>query len=474
MGAGSNNIVTDGLVYCLDAANKRCYSGSGTTGVDLVEGGTATLVNGTAFSSDKVGVFAFDGTDDRIDQDWSFTLGTGDLTIEFWVKMEGWIIHSQGANVFLSVVDPDVHEELQFGIENSTAQRLAVYLDGGSNGSKTGDGVYSWNLNQWYHLVATRISSTVALYRDGVSLTVATGATNTGDVAAISTFLLGNQYKSTQYKHDFQGEMGPIRIYNKGLTAAEVSQNYEATRSRFAPRIAKRGMNLNFDAGDPASYAGGTTTWKDTANGLTTVFHNMDATNFNSSNGGYFAFDGTDDWMSVPYSPLFQGDIADQGTFAAWFNIDEAGDDADPNIGIWGAGRNGGKMTWTMFQYDSDKKIGFGAYLGGSWGSPGITDSALSYDTWYYVVFTWDKANTQVKSYVNGALDDTDTTSSTSITTSTTGWLGIGASLYNTNNGNTPYTFLPGFIGVLQVYNSVLSAAEILDNYNKTKGRFGH
>ena len=233
MAAGSNNIVTDGLVYCLDAANKRCYSGSGATGVDLVKGGTATLTNLT-FGSNNMGVFAFDGTDDYIDQDWSFTLGTGDLTIEFWVKMEGWIIHSQGANVFLSVTDPNVHEQLQFGIEDSTDQRLAVYLQGGSNGSKTGDGVYSWNLNQWYHLVATRISSTVALYRDGVSLTVATGATNTGDVAAISAFLLGNQYKSAAYKHDFQGDMGPIRIYNKGLTAAEVLQNYNATKGRFS------------------------------------------------------------------------------------------------------------------------------------------------------------------------------------------------------------------------------------------------
>ena len=37
MGAvASTNIVTDGLVYCIDAANKRCYSGTGTTGVDLV------------------------------------------------------------------------------------------------------------------------------------------------------------------------------------------------------------------------------------------------------------------------------------------------------------------------------------------------------------------------------------------------------------------------------------------------------
>ena len=88
-------------------------------------------------------------------------------------------------------------------------------------------------------------------------------------------------------------------------------------------------------------------------------------------------------------------------------------------------------------------------------------------------MFTWDKANTQTKSYVNGALDDTDSTSSVSITTSSTGWLGIGASLYSTSNGSTPFAHLNGFLGVLQLYDSVLSAAEIMDNFQKTRGRFG-
>ena len=108
-----------------------------------------------------------------------------------------------------------------------------------------------------------------------------------------------------------------------------------------------------------------------------------------------------------------------------------------------------------------------------SWSDIGRGTTVLSYDTWYYVVFTWDKANTQVKAYINGALDYTASTSSASITTSTTGDLGIGASLYSINNGGTPNDFLNGFIGVLQLYDSVLSAGEIMDNFQKTRGRFG-
>ena len=323
----------------------------------------------------------------------------------------------------------------------------------------------------WTHIVGTYDGANQKIYINGVL--DATDAQTAAIATTAQPLLFGTNYGGPGSEL-LEGSLANVLIYNRGLTAAEVKQNYEALKPRFAPRIAKRGMNLNFDAGDPASYAGGTT-WKDTANGLTTApftDNNMSASNFNSSNGGYFDFDGTDEWMTAPHSPLFQSAIADQGTFAAWFNIDAAeADNAD--VPIWSGGTNGNKLTWSMAQFHSGKKMHLGAYLG-SWMAAATTDTALSYDTWYYVVFTWDKANTQIKSYINGALDDTDTTSSTSITTSSTGALGIGASLYSIANSATPNDYLNGFIGVLQLYDSVLSATEILDNYNKTKARFGH
>ena len=456
MAAGSNNIVTDGLVYCLDAANRRCYSGTGTTGVDLALGGTATLVNQVTFGSNNMGVFAFDGTNDYIEQDWSFTLGTGDLTIEFWVKLEGNIIHGNGATVFLSVTDPDVHEQLQFGLENSTAQRLAVYLQGGSNGSKTGDGVYSWNLNQWYHLVATRISSTVALYRDGVSLTVATGATNTGNVAAISAFLLGNQYKSTEYKHDFQGDMGPIRIYNKGLTADEVSQNYEATKPRFKPRITKSGLVGNWDAGDPECYVGGDTC-KDIANGTDATLEG--GITFNSANGGYWEFDGTDDYIQCSTDSILQPQsfsveawVYDNQTegylpIVAWAGA------ASPTAGwpaVWTSYLNQGPMIY-MDQWGGADFRYFDA-------------TAASVVGWHHVMFTYTYDDiTTGAFYVDGVSQSVSSTYDDTKASTDTCRIGLSRGYY-----------YKGSMGLVRIYDRALSVAEILDNYNKTKGRFGH
>ena len=57
-------IVTSGLVLCLDAANPRSYSGTGTTWTDLSGNGyNGTLVNSPTFSQ---GVFTFNGSTNYI------------------------------------------------------------------------------------------------------------------------------------------------------------------------------------------------------------------------------------------------------------------------------------------------------------------------------------------------------------------------------------------------------------------------
>ncbi len=60
------NIVTDGLVFAVDAGSTRSYPGSGTTTTSLVGSATGTLNNGVGFTSSFGGGFTFDGTDDNI------------------------------------------------------------------------------------------------------------------------------------------------------------------------------------------------------------------------------------------------------------------------------------------------------------------------------------------------------------------------------------------------------------------------
>ena len=92
------------------------------------------------------------------------------------------------------------------------------------------------------------------------------------------------------------------------------------------------------------------------------------------------------------------------------------------------------------------------------------TNSILSSDTWYYIVGTYDAAALRI--YVNAELENT--TAATGANTRPGGKFGIGGWY------QTTYQPFDGNIASVRLYNIALSDAEIMDNYNKTKGRFGH
>ena len=83
---GAKNIVTNGLVFYLDAANKLSYPGSGTAWVDLSgNGNNGTLTNGPTFSSNNAGSIVFDGVDDYVGRNSSINTGQN-FSVFAWVK----------------------------------------------------------------------------------------------------------------------------------------------------------------------------------------------------------------------------------------------------------------------------------------------------------------------------------------------------------------------------------------------------
>jgi len=81
------SIVRDGLVYYIDAANTRSYSGSGNTINGLVGGIGGTLVNGVGFTATNNGSFIFDGTNDYIDLGDKFDMGLSSFTFCTYFKL---------------------------------------------------------------------------------------------------------------------------------------------------------------------------------------------------------------------------------------------------------------------------------------------------------------------------------------------------------------------------------------------------
>lgn len=110
----------------------------------------------------------------------------------------------------------------------------------------------------------------------------------------------------------------------------------------------------------------------------------------------------------------------------------------------------------------------------GLWNGTGITSdsgTALSYGTWYHMALTYN--GTTVKGYING----TEVASATVVYDSphddgeTAHYLLFGAGT-ETNMGDGSY--FAGGLGESRIYNKSLSLAEVLENFNTTKARYGY
>ena len=107
--------------------------------------------------------------------------------------------------------------------------------------------------------------------------------------------------------------------------------------------------------------------------------------------------------------------------------------------------------------------------------SVAVQQSIVSLDTWFQYVCRWD--GTTMNVYKNGVKVGGSGTSNSGTIQSSSGSKGgvaIAAGWNSVNGLQSASETLYGKMGLLRVYQGALSDAEILDNYQKTKGRFGH
>ena len=235
------NIVTDGLVFAVDAGSGRSYSGSGTTAYDLITSETATLTNGVTFSNNT---WVFDGVDDYINLNTSVVPTGGVGSIEAWAKFTsnnagGIVGFGDGGYTNWGGFDngdrtggyPD--EVLAFiNRTTGTSRDLVIY------GRLPGGGEEQLNDGNYHHVVAVVDGVENTIYLDGNKMTtinfVQGSATTTGfmNMDTLNKLRIGNSTYGNGHI-PLAGEIPIVRIYNKGLSAAEVLQNYNAQKSRF-------------------------------------------------------------------------------------------------------------------------------------------------------------------------------------------------------------------------------------------------
>ena len=223
------NIVKDGLIFYVDAANQRSYPGSGTTWTDLKGLADVTLLNGPTFSSDNLGSIVFDGEDDNS----QFGGNPG---------VSNNIFNPTANSVCAWVYNEDINTDGTV-VGNYSAQYL-LYMDRGDAGPgyrvlyRLASGLNATSVNnvnaiqdQWQYVVSTFSGTTVVLYVDGEEIETKGPFSSTTLVTSTSNIAIGAD--TPNGSRDWDGKISNVSMYNKALTAAEVKQNYNSLKGRF-------------------------------------------------------------------------------------------------------------------------------------------------------------------------------------------------------------------------------------------------
>ena len=241
---GGPNIVEDGLVFYVDAANKDSYVSGSLSTFNLINPSiTGSVHNDVDYSFNNAGIWEFDGTDDNInlgDND-IFSLCSGSAgtngsdapnSIDMWFNTSetGW-------QDLMGKVGGGVYEWRIAAIPESNIIRLQTFNSGsGVGGRRNYNGSTSILTNTWHNVIITydgaATNSSVKMYLNGQPINVSAnqngtylGMDNTDKDCTISGFSAGFL---------LTGKMSTVKMYkDKVLSASEVKQNYNALKSRF-------------------------------------------------------------------------------------------------------------------------------------------------------------------------------------------------------------------------------------------------
>ena len=221
------DIVTDGLIFRVDAGDESSYPGSGTTWTDVINGNNGTILNGATYNSAQGGYFEFDGVDDKVDFGNPAILESYPLSIDVWFNLTN-------SNVFRGIISKGrtvgSASQRDFDIHGNGAGDLRWNV---SNGSiyvfSIGDTFPSTNV--WHHLSVSWDGTTgtngAKMFLDGSLFSQGT-ATATTFATGDDIFVGGNRSGFM-----FNGRISMVKMYDKALSSSEALQNYNASKDRY-------------------------------------------------------------------------------------------------------------------------------------------------------------------------------------------------------------------------------------------------
>jgi len=440
-----NNIVTSGLVLNVDASFVASYPVSGTSWYDISGSGfTGTLTNGPTF--DSGGWIVFDGSND-----WS-NFGNNLSTLTK-LSLECYVNLKQQSSNYNGLISKTLNNSDGWEIRTTTSTSATTIVQFRFKGDNAVVSAGNLTNNRWYHLLATGESGSQRMYVNGTliaSNTVVTTPTSNTNNLSIGKLAYANLF--------LNGLFSIGRIYNRALSATEISQNY------YGAPIVTSGLTFAVDAGNLVSFQNGSGSTFSLVGSYTGTLQN--GVSYTTGGGGSWVFDGSDDHISLGTGSNFDYTNFTAGIWAKSPTNMSGGTGFPIHVtNLVGKGNWNEINSWRIGYKSSGTSpatfITFG--YGISWSiGPSLSVNSFDLSVWNY--FVGVATPTQQLLYLNGTLVSTVNLTKISVVNN-----------YDFQIGRSSYTsrFFTGDVGHSHIYERALSAAEVAQNFNAQKRRFG-
>ena len=393
---------------------------------------------------------------------WMNTVISSTITMEAWVKPNSFTFAGNDNGLGTIMI-----ANSNFYLSIDSNGKFNAYLQGSVGAFASHQpSTTSVTRHAWNHVVVTFDGAYIRWYLNGV-LDKTSSTTFTIGTITLANYLGIGSEGAVGYGRFLDGYIAGCKIYGKALSASEVSQNYESSKTEFSnlPNITTTNLHFYLDADIYSSYIGSGTTWSDlSGNGYNGTL--TSSPTFISTEPKNFYFNGNYALLPTNTANGYNGDAL---TVEVWVRHNTFGGVGTGRsyVSNWSSFNVNNQRGFILRTYDTQTYPGFWwCWGGGNYYAEGPSSYVMQVGQIYHIVATYEK-NVAMKIYINGNLEHTTTNyTSNTILFDTSNGTHIGYSPINTS-------YMDGNIYLARVYNRVLSAENVLQNYNSTKFRFG-
>jgi hypothetical protein len=461
-------VVTNGLVAYLDAGKSESYAGTGTVITDLSNINVNARMNGTVtwVNSGTASYFNFPTAGDSNYITSSISQAYRDVTIVFQPDFTLVGGSSIAGLIAINTNTSTYDKSLRFRNVNGTGPWQIPQADGNDwNSTATNTATYYLNGNTTTYVSLGYVNLSPGWNVLGVT------ETNMANFPNTFPYYIG---ASGYPGRGFQGKIAAVLLYNRPLSQAEQIQNYNYFASRYGlavsqPTAAKRettsslivsggfdevtgiiitnGLQLYLDGGNVNSYARSGVTWNDLSNSA--YSGQMTNISYTSTSSGLVFASGS-------YANLTPNCINSNADFTISFWCNPTANAAGTPYTLLASYSVGGSLQIRFLDNAVNLVKNYVANIAS------FTGFTATINTNYYITVQLVKSTNTWILYVNGTYVSNFVSSQS---------FNINAPAIGTNLGGGE-SFI-GTIFSVSCYNRVLTAAEIAENFNQSRGRFG-